>query len=329
MKMMKVSKRKLLLISWLLCVGSGFSNAVQAACSFYTGASEQRSTFSFGSITVQRDTPAGTVLAERVATKGNDDQKVVCTTGTWRYDFNEFRFTTLSAYGNNVYDTNIPGVGIRMYSTSAGGDVRGALPYWGSLQFPPAVALWTGSAKTVQLVKTSSNTVGAGVITPGTLSRGFMNTSPRLYFYTMTLTNATIVAAACTVTNTSVLVPLGQKMTTDFTGVGSTTKNESFNIPLNCNANTRVKVTLDGTADPSGAKGVLALSPSGTEKVATGVGVQVLYNNTPVTFGSLITVGTAGSGVYNIPLVGRYYQTASKVTSGRANATATFTMTYN
>ncbi|MFZ4832477.1 fimbrial protein [Rouxiella sp. Mn2063] len=327
--MMKATKQKLLLLGGLLCAGAGFSNTALAACSFNAGASEQRSTFSFGSITVQRDTPAGTVLAERVFARGTDAQKVNCTNGTWRYDLNEFRFATLSAYGNDVYDTNIPGVGIRMYSTSAGGDVRRPLPYWGNLTVPPAASLWIGSAKTVQLVKTSSNTIGSGAITPGTLSRGFMNTSPRLYFYTMTLSNATIVAAACTVTNTSISVPLGQKMTTDFTGVGSTTKNEAFTIPLNCNANTRVKVTLDATADPSGIKGVIALSPSGTEKVATGVGVQVLYNNNPVTFGSMITVGTAGSGVYNIPLVGRYYQTASKVTSGRANATATFTMTYN
>jgi len=63
--------------------------------------------------------------------------------------------------------------------------------------------------------------------------------------------------------------------------------------------------------------------------VATGVGVQMLYKNTPVTLGSTIIVGTASSGVYNIPLVGRYYQTQANVTSGKANAMATFTMTYN
>lgn len=329
MKMMKSNRQKGLLLGSLLCLTAGFSSGVQAACSFGSGAAEQRTSFNMGTITVQRDTPAGTVLAERVVARGGDNQIVNCTNGDWRYDFNEFKFATLSAYGNNVYNTNIDGVGIRMYSSSAGGEVKRPLPYWGTLHVPPSAAIWIGSAKTVQLVKTSSNSVGAGAITTGAISRGFMSTSPRLYFYTMTLTGGTIVRAACTVTTTSIPVPLGDKMASEFTGVGYTTTNKSFDVPLNCNANTRVKVTIDGTADPSNVKGVIALSPSSSETVAKGVGVQILYNNAPITLGSLITVGTAGSGAYTIPLVGRYYQTAAKVTGGKANATATFTMTYN
>ncbi|WPU21033.1 fimbrial protein [Cedecea neteri] len=326
---MKMTNSKLLMLGALLCTGAVFSDETLAACAFSAGTSEQRTTFNMGTITVQRDLPAGTILAERTSSRGADGAYANCTGGTWRYDFDEMKFPTLSAYGNNVYDTNIEGVGIRMMTTSFGGEGKRPLPYWGTFTNPPTTGIWIGSIKTVQLVKTSSNSVGAGAISTGTLARGYLTPGNRFYFFTMSLTGGTIVRAACTVTNTSISVPLGTKMTTDFTGVGSTTKDEAFNIPLNCNANTRVKVTLDGTADPSGAKGVLALSPSSGEKVATGVGVQVLYNKNPVTFGSLISIGTAGSGAYNIPLVGRYYQTAAKVTGGKANATATFTMTYN
>lgn len=313
----------------LLCAGALFSSPAEAICSFSSGASEQRSSFNMGTITVQRDTPVGTVLVERTFPEGPATSQVNCTTGTWPYVFGELKFNTLSAFGNAVYDTNIEGIGIRIYSYALGGVGRGPIPFSASFTNPPTGAVWHQGGKAVQLVKTSANSVGAGAISTGTLSRGYMNISPRLYFYTVSLTGGTIVRAACTVTNTSISVPLGQKMTAEFTGVGSTTRNEPFNIPLNCNANTRVKVTLDGTAHSSGAAGVLALSPSSGGTVATGVGVQVLYNNNPVSFGTLINIGTAGSGAYNIPLVGRYYQTNARVTGGQANATATFTMTYN
>jgi len=326
---MRSAKKKGLLFAGLLCLGAGFSSGVQAACAFPAGSSEQRTSFNMGTRTVQRDTPAGTVLAEVKVAEGALDQKVTCTAGTWTYTMGELKFPTLSAYGNGVYDTNIQGVGIRLYSHSQGDASKRTLPYSGSFTNPPITSVWTRNGRSVQLVKTSSDSVGAGAISTGTLIRMYMASSPRVYYATMTLTGGTIVRAACTVTTTSIPVPLGDKMTSEFTGVGYTSKNTSFSIPLNCSANTRVKVTIDGTADPSGVKGVIALSPSASETVAKGVGVQILYNNAPITLGSLITVGTAGNGAYNIPLIGRYYQTAAKVIGGKANATATFTMTYN
>ncbi|BFO08947.1 hypothetical protein GGER_14570 [Serratia rubidaea] len=70
-----------------------------------------------------------------------------------------------------------------------------------------------------------------------------------------------------------------------------------------------------------------SIAPGGT---ASGVGIQLLHNNTPVKFGTLLPVAnTVVSGPITIPLVARYYQTASAITAGQANGTATFTMTYN
>jgi type 1 fimbria pilin len=320
-------------IKWLLVCGfigivEGWNNEVQAACRFSAGSVEQRTTFNMGIITAQRDTPAGTVLAEVKVPQGALNQTTVCTTGSYRAAMGELRFTTMSAYGNGVYNTNIPGVGIRMYTHSNNDTGKGLIPSSLNFSTPPAGGIWVQNGRSIQLVKTSSNEVGAGAITTGIVARGYI-TSPLLYYATMTLTGGTIVRAACTVTTTSIPVPLGQKKSDEFTGIGHTTTDVPFKIPLDCNANTRVKVTIDGTADSSGVKGVIALSPSSTETVAKGVGVQILYNNAPITLGSLITVGTAAAGTYEIPLIGRYYQTASKVNPGRANATATFTMTYN
>ncbi|MBV6694003.1 fimbrial protein [Serratia quinivorans] len=134
---------------------------------------------------------------------------------------------------------------------------------------------------------------------------------------------------SCTVNNTSIPVGLGDVNKSVFTGVGSTSPETAYNISLNCSTGTPVKLALDGTADSSNATGVLALTSAGNSGVASGLGVQLLRNNTPVTLGSIITVGTTTSaGAYSIPLTARYYQTSSTVTAGTANSTATFTMTY-
>lgn len=314
-----------LLPATLLVITTGYSGIAFAACSFLSGAAEQRWSFTLPNITVQRDAPAGTVLAERRLPQRPDTLLLECTAFSY-YQSGELRFNTLSAYGDRVYETNVPGVGIRISGYPHSSDSPRHYPSRGDLS--PSVTLWFGGSTRVQLIKTLPDAVGTGIISSGTISRSYIG-SPRLYYETITINRITVNRAACTVKTTSIPVPLGNKVSADFAGPGSTTRDEAFNIPLSCTAGTKVNVTLDGTPHPSGASGVLALSPSTTGTVATGVGVQILYKNTPVTFGRKISTGTAAAGDYTIPLVGRYYQTDAKVTGGEANATATFTMTYN
>lgn len=134
---------------------------------------------------------------------------------------------------------------------------------------------------------------------------------------------------ACSVSDTSIIVPMGRVSQVQFAGVGSTAGEQSFTIPLDCDAGTKVNVTLDGSQDSSGATGVLALDSS-SDTVASGVGLQLLHKSQAVTLGKPIALGAVVSdGVYSIPLVARYYQTRAIVTAGQANSTATFTLTYN
>lgn len=319
-----ITKRMILPFSVLLFT-SGYSGITLGACYFTSGSSEQRWNFTLPNITVQRDAPAGTVLAEQRLPQRPTSLSVGCTS-TSSYLNGEFRFNTVSAYGNGVYNTNVMGIGIRISSYSYDSDRPGHLPYSGNIS-PPAT-IWLGNSVRVQLVKTVSNDVGTGVIAAGTASRSYIG-SPKLYYETISINRITVNRAACTVTTTSIPVSLGNKTSADFAGVGSTTTDVPFTIPLNCIAGTRVNVTLEGSLDPSAAPGVLALSPSSTDAVANGVGVQVLYKSTPVTFGKIINIGAVSGGNYGIAFIGRYYQTADKMTGGLANATATFTMTYN
>nr|WP_255464835.1 fimbrial protein [Pantoea multigeneris] len=297
-----------------------FSEGVQAACTFNGTGKTTEVNFNFGNITVQRDAPVGTELANRLYV--TPTYGVTCTT-TWDNNAILGQFTTLSAYGNHAYDTNIDGIGITLYF---GAGVRRYFPYLLQNRSPGTGAV--GGSVIVRLIKTKSGAVGSGPLSTGRIGRVFWD---KLNIYNVNLTGvSTITPVACSVTQTAISVPMGDVLRREFTGVGSVATSQSFSIPLNCDENTRVKITLDATADSSGRPGVIALNPSTSDKVASGVGVQVLRNTTPVTLGSALQVGTvATAGVYTIPLTARYYQTQARVTAGQANATATFTMTYN
>jgi len=136
---------------------------------------------------------------------------------------------------------------------------------------------------------------------------------------------------ACSVSNANINVPMGSIKTTDFNGIGSSpasNNTQSFIIPLSCNPGTKVNVTLSGTPI-NNATGVVALDSAGSSGIASGIGVQLLYNNAPVSLGQSINIGTTViNGAYNIPLQARYYQTSSPINAGKANSSATFTLTY-
>lgn len=137
---------------------------------------------------------------------------------------------------------------------------------------------------------------------------------------------------ACTVNNTAINVPLGTTTSSAFTGIGSTASTQTFNVSLTCSQATKAKITLSPGSSGAfnAANGVINLDPATTGTVATGVGIQLLYNNAVAPLNSAISVGSvAAAGNLTVPLSARYYQTASKVTGGVANGTATFTMTYN
>lgn len=311
----------------LFCFGSAawaltvLSNNALASCRFYNGVSSALTrTVNFGTLIVQRDTPIGTVLATANTGAYNGGRYFYGCSVNYVHRFAMEQFRVISAYGNNVYNTNIAGVGIRVLFFG------GAMPYDVNFNGPSTVAL-PEPGITVQLVKTTSGAVGAGVLTNGRLASGSIVN----YFYaayaSLSGTN-TIIPVACSVSNTSIPVPMGNVPRSQFTGPGSAGDEINFSIPLDCDANTRVKVALDGNAHSSGIAGVLALNASPT--AATGVGVRLYYNNAPVTLRTPIAAGTTVSdGPYAIPLVARYYQTDANVTAGQANSTATFTMTYN
>ena len=146
------------------------------------------------------------------------------------------------------------------------------------------------------------------------------------------LTNISFINYTCDIDARSrnIFVPLGNIRVDKFTGVGSTSPDQKFNIGLTCSQPAgayNLALTFSATTDPSKVPGVLALT--GSADAASGVGIQLLMNSRPVEFGTALPAGSATAGAtLSIPMAARYYQTAGTVKPGRADGIATFVVTY-
>ncbi|MDU7775121.1 MAG: fimbrial protein, partial [Citrobacter sp.] len=90
-----------------------------------------------------------------------------------------------------------------------------------------------------------------------------------------------------------------------------------------------INVTLTGTQNPDTTDdSVLELSNQGDDKVAAGIGVQLLYNDTPLELNKMLNLKRSAGGQEPFPITARYIQTKDKVRAGQANATATLNLTY-
>ncbi|WP_240702170.1 fimbrial protein [Trinickia terrae] len=150
--------------------------------------------------------------------------------------------------------------------------------------------------------------------------------------YIRGLSNISFTSYTCDIDtgSRSISVPLGDMREDKFTGIGTTSPDKTFHINLNCtqpSGTYNVALTFNATADSSHAPGVLALTSDANS--ASGVGIQLLMNGTPVSFNTALSAGVATANTtLSIPMTARYYQTASAVKPGKANGIATFVVSY-
>lgn len=239
---------------------------------------------------------------------------------------------------NKVFDTSIPGVGV-------------TLTYWA-----PEISVSGRSSKSigpcpldkiagyscglrsmtfyfhqgyydVKVIKTSEQT-GVGEIAPIVVKNAGNGSSIDLGVFTLT---GTIGASGCTISdeNKNLDIPMGDYPITDFKGPGSATAPVDFQLSLNCpTVGTSVKVTTTSNGGAqNAANGVLNLSNGST---ATGLGLQLLKSDgtTPLPLNTQIDFGKTTTAETTYKLYARYLQVAETVTSGTANAMATFTLNY-
>lgn len=143
--------------------------------------------------------------------------------------------------------------------------------------------------------------------------------------------NVPVRADKCTLNSNVMSFDMGDVPAGNFSGgTGySPANNDLQNLSLSCDANANINITLDGIQNPDVSDtSILALSSQGQNGVADGVGVQLIYNGTPLELNKLINLKLSSGGMESFPITARYIQTKNVVTAGSANAIATLNVTY-
>ncbi len=294
---------------------------IASASCYFTGdvTSEVPGYINFGYVLVQRDTPVGAVIATATTGAYNGGDRIAGCTEPWTLKWDVKQWSVPSRLGHSIYRTNVEGVGIRLTNTSLGE----VIPYTQERGVEDVVI--QGDGIKGELIKTGDITGGS--LLPGVLARGMV--SDEFYFANVTLNGiSTIVTTACSVTSPNIEVPLGEHDKSEFSGRGSGTAWQMFDIGLECDRGARISVRIDATEDSdAGQKDVMALDPD--PNAAAGMGVQLWYQNGgAVAFGETHYNQLSAGGNEAIHLQARYYQTLESIKAGQANATATFTMIY-
>lgn len=315
----------------LCCVWSQISMADGCANRVYS--LNNLPVLNIGTIYVSPDMPIGSVLYQGTSTAGSvmDDycSNPVTVTPTMAYLSSQ-----ISSYGNNVYETSVDGIGIRVSFSgvyrSPGTDIQmpgvpmslptviSGLPAYGIRGIDGYI--------TVTLIKTGP--VSGGVMPAGVVMRlsiaGVTVGEP-----TASIGSVVVIGSTCKVTNENIQIKLDDILASKMSGVGSTYNPKNFNVGLNCDPGARVSATLRGNDNPdTSVDGVLQLSNAGGDDVADGVGIQILNNNVPMPLDQLISLRTFTTTQETLPFTVRYYQTKSDIKTGKANATATLEITY-
>ncbi|MEX3242386.1 fimbrial protein [Serratia quinivorans] len=282
-------------------------------------------TVNFGSIAVQRDAAVGAILAETSFSWSGSS--VTCNSSY-------VRFRTLSYQGGLLsplpmtYKTNLAGVGITTAAYTRFSNPPEIYEYY-------AAGYPSHHIVIVQLIKT-------GNVTPGTLATGEIATekfsspiesAPGPSAVTTEIVNMgagnIITQIACSLTNTTISVPLGDVQSSAFNSISATAGDKTFNLGLSCDKDANINVALAGTQNMDTADtSVLALTNAGQSGTAKGVGVQLLYGGVPLKLNNNILLKTSAGGQETLPFSARYYQTQTAIGAGLANSSATLNITY-
>lgn len=298
-------------------------------------------TINAGTILVQRDSVVGTMLSNAVYAPEQMAYSCIGMDYGGSGLYSSLTPNAITASGSAVFNTNNNGIGVMM--GYLGGFNPGQWSY-----FMPAGATWmsAGSWSTgggtlwsftyqpkVQFVKTAAgaqsgpiSNLKIGYFQPRDGNGAVINPQIPVYL------SANINVVACGMATQTLVFPIGNISAAEFGSIVGTTPavaQRTQNLGLNCDAGANINVTLGGNQNPDTANNsVLALTGQGSAGIASGVGVQLLYNGTPLQLNNRIVLKQSSGGQETFPLTARYYQTKTAVTTGSANTSATLTLTY-
>ncbi|MDE2201273.1 MAG: type 1 fimbrial protein [Burkholderiaceae bacterium] len=295
-------------------------------------------------LAVQRDLPVGGLIAQVVSDVVTSFK---CTNEAPGLTYQEVGFKGFGTYvgdfdGKRVWKTNIDGIGYAVGVGIVNGCGAG-LERWvdGTNPDNPDHRLYcaaNGPFKTqpmqhkalINFYKTASST-GTGTVS-GKLIGAFILRNNQSAWQTesqFSIGSVAVEKLSCTLGSAAINVPMGNVPVSAFKGPGTAQpsfRDRAFSIPLTCPKGASINLKLDGTAYDA-SQGMLKLDSEASS--ATGVAIQVLYDDKPVELAKNFKWQTTDAeGTYSIPLKARYVQTDNSVTPGVANGSATFTLTY-
>ncbi|MDR6093070.1 fimbrial protein [Stenotrophomonas sp. SORGH_AS_0321] len=308
-----------------------------------------------GTITVGADVPDGTEIYTARHSSGSG-AFIRCTGGpaSVRRTSDYIGSPGRPSGFDRIYETSIEGVGIAMWYAGT------KFPYNpGNITYDSPITTFTYN-KTVDFSLYKIGPISAGVLQGSSLPRARQYTEGA---GSINIWEAQIVGQLNIVTGTcrvgDVSVPMGDIPQSTFTGIGSYSAWQRYDVPLtNCPAffgrraayarsdsgtverpDLRVANRIGVRLDPSTPildeiRSIIALQP-GTpgNPAARGIGIQVAWDDeSPVAFHAFRDSGlpltSAVNGSYRIPLRARYYQVEDRVRGGPANAAMVVTLRY-
>lgn len=256
---------------------------------------------------------------------------------------------TLIAGYNDVYPTNVPGIGVRYTVSNGGGTSCSGLPSPYTVQNGTRLVVChqlTAAASpgydyklnfTAQFIKTGTIAPGALTTVPALSITNSLNNQAGNYLWGNAFTgmaSGSFNNIACSVTQTAVQVKMPQAQTKDLATTGATTGATPIALSLICDAGVQVAITLTDATTPANRSNTLSLTPDST---ASGVAYQIAFNGTPVFYGAdsaaagnlnQWSAGVSTAGAFSIPLSVQYVRTSGTLVPGTVRGLATFTMSY-
>jgi type 1 fimbria pilin len=254
----------------------------------------------------------------------------------------------LSSGSTDIYQTAIPGLGIRYVINASACSTTNLVLSNGKVSFNcPWTGVVGGSAKSVDISVTTSfvaiGPIQAGVSTISSVPRVAAGYTPsdtpymdvsQYPVYSGSATGS-LMTTTCSVKTTAPEVQLPPLPVSAFSsGVGAVAGQKDFTLSFACVSGAKVAIVITDAVDPSNRLTVLKLATGST---AAGIGVQVLKDQgTPVQFGpdavgtsvaNQWLIGPSPNGTLDLPLSAQYIRTGT-VKPGKVRALATFTMSY-
>jgi type 1 fimbria pilin len=274
---------------------------------------------SFGTVSVPVDAPVGTTLAEKL-TAGWTSSKFKCIYPTRTASLGTF--TSPSASGNGIYDTNVRGVGIRIYFDNGNHGER-LVPDRASIPFVFDATLV--SHYRVQLIKTGAVDDG-GTLTSGTLARGGYDDHSQVW---VDLLDARIEPErpTCAFTSRSLTFSLGKVDGRELLVAGSSPWASQTLVSTGCRNATQILMSFIALADEHDASlfKIAGASP------ATGVAVELRSDDPDmqaIPNGPSPLILPAVREGHSYGFRARYRRVGQTVTPGEANASIVVNVSY-